>query len=286
MKKFAIALAALMLLSACSQEPSNAPSSSGSTEQKTVTIQDTPAPEMAMRVYEGWIEYSPDGEEWHRLIALEDLQGEQGPQGEQGQKGEKGDTGPQGPKGEKGDSVVIPIASPSPTPTPTPTSTPTPTPTLTPMPTNVPDHFEIEPISPVEINNTTQAKLKYTVPPQTVVWTSLNPDIATIDSSGVITGKAAGTATIQAVVNGEHVVRQTATVSAHVHSYTKDSVIRAATCISAGKERVKCSCGDTKEQEYFLTQDELQNDAGVHPSIDTTTGTCNACGMHNDNWKI
>lgn len=290
MKKIAIALVALMLLSACSQEPSSASSSAEDIESKT-TVQSSPAPEMEMRVSDGWIEYSPDGTEWHRLIALEDLKGEEGPQGERGPKGEKGekgdkgDTGPQGPKGDKGDSASAPGVTPSPTPIPTPTLTPTPTPTLTPEPTDVPKYFEIEPVGPVEVNGTVQAKLKYTVEPETIVWTSLNPDIATIDPDGIITGKSAGNATIQAVVNGQYVARQTITVSAHVHSYTRDSIVQAATCTSAGKEKVKCSCGDTKTQDYYLTQEELHSNADVHKAVDTSTGTCSACGIHNEGWK-
>lgn len=290
MKKIAIALAAFMLLSACSQEPSSALSSSENVESKT-TVQSSPAPEMEMRVSDGWIEYSPDGIEWHRLIALEDLkgedgpQGERGPKGEKGEKGDKGDTGPQGPKGDKGDSVSTPGITPSPTPMPTPTLTPAPTPTLTPKPTDVPKYFEIEPVGPVEINGTVQAKLKYTVEPETIVWTSLNLDIATIDPDGIITGKSAGNATIQAVVNGQYVARQIITVSAHVHSYTRDSIVLAATCTSAGKEKVKCSCGDTQTQDYYLTQEELQSNADVHKAVDTSTGTCSACGIHNEDWK-
>ena len=149
----------------------------------------------------------------------------------------------------------------------------------------MPTHFEIDPISSVEIGATTKAQLNYTNPPQTVVWTSLNPSIATIDANGVITGQAEGEATIQAVVNGTYVVRQTVTVKTHIHVYTRESIVQKATCVSAGIEKVKCSCGDTKEQPYYLTQSELQTNKDAHTNIDTATGTCSACGVHNDSWK-
>ena len=63
-----------------------------------------------LRVADGYIQYSTDGEAWENLIAVAELKGEtgaRGPQGEtgpQGPKGDVGDTGPQGPKGDTGET--------------------------------------------------------------------------------------------------------------------------------------------------------------------------------------
>lgn len=67
-----------------------------------------PTAAASMRVKDGYIQFSPDGETWANVIALDDLRGLQGPagadgkDGAQGPQGEKGDTGPQGPKGDTG----------------------------------------------------------------------------------------------------------------------------------------------------------------------------------------
>ena len=53
---------------------------------------------MALRVADGYIQYSADGgSTWQNLIAVADIKGAQG------DKGEKGDPGPKGDPGEKGD---------------------------------------------------------------------------------------------------------------------------------------------------------------------------------------
>lgn len=145
-------------------------------ESVGATLPSTPipaaTPTIDMRVSNGWIEFTSDGETWKQLISLEELKGPQGEQGEPGAdgkdgedgaqgipgekgdtgaKGEKGETGAQGEKGEKGDtgaqgekgdSILIaptirPIPSPTPSPAPVPTLAPTeaPIPTLESMPT-------------------------------------------------------------------------------------------------------------------------------------------------------
>lgn len=76
-----------------------------------------PTAAASMRVKDGYIQFSPDGEAWESVIALDALRGPRGEKGEtgpqgpagadgkdgaQGPQGEKGDTGPQGPKGDTG----------------------------------------------------------------------------------------------------------------------------------------------------------------------------------------
>lgn len=59
MKRMLIILSALMiLLSGCTSAP----------------VQQTPAIEM--RVSEGWIEYTSDGQTWTQLVALDELKGQ------------------------------------------------------------------------------------------------------------------------------------------------------------------------------------------------------------------
>lgn len=57
---------------------------------------------MALRVADGYIQYSTDGETWTNLIAVAELKGETGARGPQGETGPKGETGPQGPQGDPG----------------------------------------------------------------------------------------------------------------------------------------------------------------------------------------
>lgn len=62
---------------------------------------------MELRVADGYIQYSTDGEAWENLIAVAELKGEtgaRGPQGETGPQGPKGDTGAQGPAGPQGET--------------------------------------------------------------------------------------------------------------------------------------------------------------------------------------
>lgn len=59
-----------------------------------------------MRVYDGYIQYSSDKENWTDLITLAELTGPKGDTGEAGPQGLKGDTGEAGPKGDAGVSGV------------------------------------------------------------------------------------------------------------------------------------------------------------------------------------
>lgn len=61
----------------------------------------------SMRVEDGYIQFSGDGENWDNVVALAGLKGpkgDTGPTGPQGPKGDTGATGPQGPKGDPGDT--------------------------------------------------------------------------------------------------------------------------------------------------------------------------------------
>jgi len=61
----------------------------------------------SMRVEDGYIQFSGDGENWDNVVALAGLKGPKGDTGATGPQGPKGDTGatgPQGPKGDPGDT--------------------------------------------------------------------------------------------------------------------------------------------------------------------------------------
>lgn len=64
-----------------------------------------------MRVADGIIEYSGDGENWKELIAVDELKG---PKGEKGEKGDKGDPGKDG---KDGSDASVEIVTPSATST-------------------------------------------------------------------------------------------------------------------------------------------------------------------------
>ncbi len=93
--------------------------------------------------------------------------------------------------------------------------------TITSQPTTVNVHQPVESISitpnpaTVSVDSTKQLSVKYSpedaTPVGAVEWTSLNPEYATVDDQGVVTGVALGEATIQATVDG-----QTATATVEV----------------------------------------------------------------------
>lgn len=111
-----------------------------------------------MRVSDGWIEYTNDGQTWTQLVALEELKGTDGQdgadggnspsaagssssdvqvvQGEKGDKGDKGDpgaAGPTGAQGEKGDTGAQGPAGE--------------TIVIAPQPTNTPSDLQLESLS-------------------------------------------------------------------------------------------------------------------------------------------
>ncbi len=132
MKRMLIILSALtVLLAGCA----SAPAQQGSA--------------IEMRVSDGWIEYTNDGQTWTQLVALEELKGTDGQdgvdgenspsaagssssdvqvvQGEKGDKGDKGDpgaAGPAGAQGEKGDTGAQGPAGETIVIAPQPTNTP------------------------------------------------------------------------------------------------------------------------------------------------------------------
>lgn len=132
MKRMLIILSALtVLLAGCA----SAPAQQGSA--------------IEMRVSDGWIEYTNDGQTWTQLVTLDELKGEDGQdgvdgenspsaagssssdvqvvQGEKGDKGDKGDpgaAGPAGAQGEKGDTGAQGPAGETIVIAPQPTNTP------------------------------------------------------------------------------------------------------------------------------------------------------------------
>ena len=141
MKRMLIILSALtVLLAGCA----SAPAQQGSA--------------IEMRVSDGWIEYTNDGQTWTQLVALDELRGEDGQdgadgenspsaagssssdvqvvQGEKGDKGDKGDpgaAGPTGAQGEKGDTGAQGPAGE--------------TIVIAPQPTNTPSDLQLESLS-------------------------------------------------------------------------------------------------------------------------------------------
>lgn len=141
MKRMLIILSALtVLLAGCA----SAPAQQGSA--------------IEMRVSDGWIEYTNDGQTWTQLVALDELKGEDGQdgadgenspsaagssssdvqvvQGEKGDKGDKGDpgaAGPTGAQGEKGDTGAQGPAGE--------------TIVIAPQPTNTPSDLQLESLS-------------------------------------------------------------------------------------------------------------------------------------------
>lgn len=141
MKRMLIILSALtVLLAGCASAPA----------QQSSAIE--------MRVSDGWIEYTNDGQTWTQLVALDELKGEDGQdgadgenspsaavssssdvqvvQGEKGDKGDKGDpgaAGPAGAQGEKGDTGAQGPAGE--------------TIVIAPQPTNTPSDLQLESLS-------------------------------------------------------------------------------------------------------------------------------------------
>ncbi len=141
MKRMLIILSALtVLLAGCA----SAPAQQGSA--------------IEMRVSDGWIEYTNDGQTWTQLVTLDELKGEDGQdgvdeenspsaagssssdvqvvQGEKGDKGDKGDpgaAGPAGAQGEKGDTGAQGPAGE--------------TIVIAPQPTNTPSDLQLESLS-------------------------------------------------------------------------------------------------------------------------------------------
>lgn len=138
MKQMLIILSALtVLLTGCA----SAPAQQGSA--------------IEMRVSDGWIEYTNDGQTWTQLVALDELKGEDGQdgadgenspsaagssssdvqvvQGEKGDKGDPGAAGPTGAQGEKGDTGAQGPAGE--------------TIVIAPQPTNTPSDLQLESLS-------------------------------------------------------------------------------------------------------------------------------------------
>lgn len=138
MKRMLIILSALtVLLAGCA----SAPAQQGSA--------------IEMRVSDGWIEYTNDGQTWTQLVALDELKGEDGQdgtdgenspsaagssssdvqvvQGEKGDKGDPGAVGPAGAQGEKGDTGAQGPAGE--------------TIVIAPQPTNTPSDLQLESLS-------------------------------------------------------------------------------------------------------------------------------------------
>ena len=109
-----------------------------------------------------------------------------------------------------------PVASPVPSPSPMPGASPAPSPS--PLPSPVPTSVSVSPAS-ATINVGATQTITATVMPanainRTVTWTSSNTNVATVSSTGVVTGGAAGTAIITATTSNGLTATSTITVAA------------------------------------------------------------------------
>ncbi len=111
-----------------------------------------------------------------------------------------------------------------------------------------------------------------------IKWSSSNNTIATVSSSGLVTGKSEGVAIIT-VSSKDTGLEATCNVTVHNHSY-KATVETAATCSQEGVMRYTCSCGDTYTEPINKTAHKyigtITTPAGcTTPGI--TTYKCSNC---------
>ena len=117
--------------------------------------------------------------------------------------------------GEKTATCTVTVTEPAPDPEPTPTPDPEPTPT--PAPSTAVTSVALTTASmTIEVNDVVQ--LTATVKPddatdKTVTWTSDHANIASVDATGKVTAKAAGTATITVTANDGNGVKATCKVT-------------------------------------------------------------------------
>lgn len=104
-----------------------------------------------------------------------------------------------------------------------------------------------------------------------VSWSSSDENVATVDSNGIVKGKANGSAIIT-VKTEDGDFTDTCTVTVHTHSYTS-SVTTEPSCTEDGVKTYTCSC----KHSYAETIEKLGHnhvDKGI-----TTAPTCTATGL-------
>ena len=150
-----------------------------------------------------------------------------------------------------------PTNTPTPTPTPTPTSTPTPTPT--PTPTSTPTPTPVVKVSSIIIDSSISVaagkkqSIGCSVFPdnasnKTVNWSSSNASIATVDSSGIVTGVAAGSTTVTA----------TAADGSGVSASCSVTVTKAATSLTINHTELTVPVGGTAETGASVEPSDIE----------------------------
>ena len=146
----------------------------------------------------------------------------------------------------------------------------------------------------------------------TMTYSSSNPDVATVDSNGVVTIKGIGTAKIKVSIEKFSyytAAETTVTIKVHSacdegrHTWGSPTTVKAPTC-QPGTEKVTCSkCGQTTERELAPIQNHAYGDwsvtkaetCGADGKKEQTCGTCGhknsevipATGKHTfGDWKV
>lgn len=117
----------------------------------------------------------------------------------------------------------------------------------------------------------------------TKTYTSSNPSVATVDASGLVTGRTAGTAVITVTAaETSNYFSATATVSVTVtHAYGSGTVTTEATCTQDGVRTYTCSgCGKTYTEAIRAKGHSYAESVTGATCTERgyTTHTCSACG--------
>ncbi|MDR0883518.1 MAG: chitobiase/beta-hexosaminidase C-terminal domain-containing protein [Oscillospiraceae bacterium] len=115
---------------------------------------------------------------------------------------------------------------------------------------------------------------------KTVTWSSDKPAIASVDYTGKVTAKSAGTAIITANSSNNKTVKSTITVRS-THAWGAWKVTKAATCTSAGSQNRTCPCGEKQTQSIKALGHSYGSWKVTKKATDTATGikerSCKRC---------
>ena len=110
---------------------------------------------------------------------------------------------------------------------------------------------------------------------KTVVWSSSDSKIATVDANGTVKGIKNGTATITATaVDGGF--SDTCTVTVHTHDYKTDKT-KDPTCTEDGEKKFSCSCGSSYT-EVIPKNGHSSDNTWVYESGSLFRTHCLVCG--------
>ncbi len=128
----------------------------------------------------------------------------------------------------------------------------------------------------LDLNGTTIGNLSATVngtnnPAQTVNWSSSNTNIATVNSGGVVTAKAVGSATITATSTVDNTKSGTCTVT------VSDSTVHVSS-VSLNKNALTLTEGDSETLTATVSPNNATNKNVTWTSSDSTIATVNSSG--------